>query len=143
MKFCHICGAQIRLEAEICPKCGVRQAYVQHSNVAPDEDVRNQLKTLLLISAISNIVVGVIWLATLIGVIFTIPMIILCVFEFKLWSDAEDMPLHELVRRASSLYIFEIIVGLANLPTLVCGIILGIRTSKLKRQWTRRPSFYA
>lgn len=24
-KFCHECGAVIRVKAEICPKCGVRQ----------------------------------------------------------------------------------------------------------------------
>jgi hypothetical protein len=24
-KFCHNCGAQIDAQAEICPKCGVRQ----------------------------------------------------------------------------------------------------------------------
>ena len=26
-KFCHACGQSIDARAEICPKCGVRQAY--------------------------------------------------------------------------------------------------------------------
>jgi len=24
-KYCHACGAQLHIEAELCPKCGVRQ----------------------------------------------------------------------------------------------------------------------
>ncbi len=24
-KFCHACGSELHIEAEICPKCGVRQ----------------------------------------------------------------------------------------------------------------------
>jgi len=134
MKFCHVCGAQIHLQAEICPKCGVRQASLQSSKGTLDESARDHLKILLLISAISNIVVGIVWLATVIGIIFTVPMIILCVFEFRLWSEADELPLQELVNKAHSLYVFEIIVGLFNVVSLVCGIILGVKTSKLRRQ---------
>jgi NMD protein affecting ribosome stability and mRNA decay len=30
-KYCHECGSVIRLKAEICPKCGIRQPPVQGS----------------------------------------------------------------------------------------------------------------
>ncbi len=30
-KFCHECGAVIRVKAEICPKCGVRQPMTSSS----------------------------------------------------------------------------------------------------------------
>jgi hypothetical protein len=29
-KYCHDCGAVIRVKAEICPKCGVRQPEKRH-----------------------------------------------------------------------------------------------------------------
>ena len=82
----------------------------------------------LLISAISNIVVGLIWAATCFGIIFAIPMFILCVFEFMLWSKADRMSGRRLAGEARSLAIFEIIVGLANLGSLIAGIIILINS---------------
>ena len=37
-KFCHECGATIKVKAEICPKCGVRQTSPNSSfgTVAPN-----------------------------------------------------------------------------------------------------------
>lgn len=34
-KFCHECGEVIRLKAEICPKCGVRQPPVAGAEPPP------------------------------------------------------------------------------------------------------------
>lgn len=28
-KFCHACGSELHIEAEICPKCGVRQRFAR------------------------------------------------------------------------------------------------------------------
>ena len=36
-KFCESCGAVIKLAAEICPKCGVRQANSRTSSVGSGE----------------------------------------------------------------------------------------------------------
>lgn len=133
-KYCHECGRQIRHRAEICPNCGVRQPDGGDGPSRSGKS-RDKIKTPLLISAISNIVVGLIWLATGIGIVFTIPMVILCIAEFGLWSKADGLPPRELGEKAKSLAIFEILVGLANTPTLVCGIITTINSGKLVKQY--------
>jgi hypothetical protein len=92
---------------------------------------RDGVKVPVLISAIANIVVGLIWLATCFGVIFTVPMLILSIFEFSLWSRADRLPLYALGDRAKVLGIFEIVVGLVNTPTLICGILVLVNGGKL------------
>lgn len=82
-KYCHECGRKIRARAEICPKCGVRQHDLP-VKMSRSSAWRSGIKVPVLISAISNIVVGLIWLSTCFGFVFTIPMVILCIFEFVL-----------------------------------------------------------
>jgi len=133
-KFCFACAAPIDARAEICPKCGVRQPDRANELSRPSK-LREGIKVPVLISAISNIVVGLIWAATCIGLVFTIPMVILCIFEFILWSQADNLSPKELGGRAKILGIFEIIVGLVNTPTLICGIIVLINSGKLANRY--------
>lgn len=93
---------------------------------------RASVKTPVLISAISNIVVGLFWLSTCFGAILTVPMIILCIFEFQLFSSADSLPDAELGARAKNLGIFQIVVGLFNIASLVCGIIVLVNAGKLE-----------
>jgi predicted Zn finger-like uncharacterized protein len=129
-KYCVECGNIIRARAELCPNCGVRQPYVEEGSY-PRRPSRGGVKMPLLISAISNIIVGLIWAGTCFGIVFTVPLAILCIFEFKLWGQADSLPLREFGRRAKILGIFEIIAGLVNMPTLICGIIVLINAGKL------------
>lgn len=140
-KYCLECGKIIRSNAEICPKCGVRQPDRYREPVRYREDdwdrprkSRNGVKVPILISAISNIVVGLLWAGVFLpcfGLIFTIPMFILCIFEFVLWSQADSLSGRKLGGKACTLGIFELIVGLANLPTMICGIIVLINSGKV------------
>ena len=77
---------------------------------------------------------GLLWLATCVGIIFSVPMFILCIFEFILYGNASRLYPEELGAQAKTLGIFEIIVGLVNTPTLICGIIVLINASKLRGQ---------
>jgi len=103
-KYCHECGAVIRQKAELCPFCGVRQ-QVNEPNV---KNGRGGLTTPVLISAIANII-------------------------FVYFSDANRQPLATAVRQAGVLSLFEIIVGLFNLVSLICGIILLVNRGKYLR----------
>jgi len=95
-KYCHECGDAIRVKAEICPGCGVRQPGMDDD----DEDERyvrrrkanrrDGIKTPILISAISNAVVGMIWAYTCFGIVFTIPMIILCICEILFYLSGNS-----------------------------------------------------
>jgi len=104
----------------------------------PDYHAPASIKIPLLISAIGNIVVALLWLTTCFGFIFAVPMIVLCVFEFRLYAVADELPLDELTRRSKTLAIYEIIVGLANLVSLVCGILLMIHAPNVQRKDVRR-----
>ena len=129
-KYCHECGRRIRARAEICPKCGVRQPEGDDGPGRPGRS-RDGIKVPVLISAIANILVGLLWASTCVGLVFTIPMFILCVFEFMLWSKADSLSPRRLGAQAKTLGIFELVVGLANTPTLICGIIVLINGGKL------------
>src|SRR5438477_11088527 len=67
-KFCHECGAAIRAKAEICPKCGVRQSNLADGLNEPNR-LRNGVKVPILVSAIANIVMGLVWFSTCIGIV--------------------------------------------------------------------------
>ena len=153
-KFCHECGSRIHVRAEICPKCGMRQPHTG-SRQLPGVDarlsevgkLRDSIKIPLLISAISNIVVSLFWVWAFFipfwfcscpGVVFIIPMIILCIFEFDLWSKADRLPLRRVGSQAKTLAIFEIMVGLINLPTLICGIVILINSGNLENREDER-----
>ena len=56
---------------------------------------------------------------------------ILSVFELILWSSADSLSPGELSSQAKVLAIFEIVVGLVNWPTLICGIIVLINSGQL------------
>jgi hypothetical protein len=129
-KYCRECGGVIRAKALICPKCGVRQASYDDDYIEPS---RSGVKIPLLISAIADLVVGLIWIATCFGAFIGVPMILLCVFEFSLYGRADSLPRNVLAGKAKTLAIFQIVVGLFNMITLVCGIISMINAGNLQR----------
>ena len=134
-KFCHECGATIRLKAEICPQCGVRQPLVpdqNRSHESGEKEKRGLLTTPVLISAIGNIAVGLCWFSLMCFPV-GIPMIILCIFEFMYYGDSDRLSPEELISRAGNLAICEIVCGLFNLVSLVCGILLLINKGQYKR----------
>ena len=47
-KYCTECGAIINIKAEICPKCGVRQPYIQNQDSTNQNDNNRWIITLLL-----------------------------------------------------------------------------------------------
>ncbi len=67
------------------------------------------------------------------GAIFTVPMIVLCAFEFGFFSSAARMHPRELASKAQTLAVFEIIVGLLNMVSLVCGIIVLVNAGNIAR----------
>ena len=85
----------------------------------------------LLVSAISNILVGCIWLITCWGIVIAVPMFILSVYEFRLYEKIGRRPVKEIANEASNLAIWEMVLGVfLNIPTLLCGIFLRINAGK-------------
>ena len=117
----------------------VNQGYQQHYGPAgyPQRDVLSGIKVPILVSGIMNAIVAVIWLFTCFGVIVTIPLSILCIFEFIYFSSADQMPRQKAIGDGRTLAIFEIVLGVLflNMVSLVCGIIALVNANQADRQW--------
>ena len=92
----------------------------------------NLVRVPMLISAICNVVFGLFWAITLIGIPIAIALWILCVFEFQTWARLDgSRPPATLKRRVVTVAIIQIIVGLVNWITLVCGILALVGSGRL------------
>jgi hypothetical protein len=109
-------------------------SIVPITNLATIRPLRSiaSIKVPILVSAIANIVVGLVWLSTGCGVVVTVPLVVLSVFEFMLWAKADEMAGREFAAKAHRLGVIEIVAGLFNTATLVCGILVVVNASKLK-----------
>jgi TM2 domain-containing membrane protein YozV len=103
-KFCSSCGAIIKKEAEICPKCGVRQASVpaqglylgggENTNYPPGYQPKSWVVTLILEIFlgvlgvhrfyVGKIGTGILMLLTLggLGIWWLIDLIMICTSKF-------------------------------------------------------------
>lgn len=89
--------------------------------------------TILLISAIANIIVGLCWFMTFAGIIVAVPLWVLCVFEFKYRAKLISSPdPRRLCDAMLTLGILEIVAGLFNWVTLVCGILVLAHRYRLR-----------
>lgn len=136
---CHACG--IVLDAPMnmagqdlqCPSC--HGMTIVPARVAPVAGASLAGVTIpLLISAIFNVLGGLLWLVATMGCAapLSIALWILCGFEFALYAKAERLPPETLGRHCLTIGIVEIIVGLFNLPALVCGILVIVNSSRLR-----------
>lgn len=82
------------------------------------------ITTPLLVSAIINCIAAGLWLVTIFGVIFAAPLIVLLIYEFKLHADLRNRTQFVPPSRVKTIAICEIVAGLVNLASLVCGIII-------------------
>ena len=95
----------------------------------------NGVRIPMLISAIANIIVGLLWALSIVGIVLAIPMWVLCVFEFRAYGRLDRPPTKRTeVDHLRTLAIFEIAVGVFNTVALVCGIISLVNHSSIRRQ---------
>lgn len=124
-----------------CPQCRATVVAPAGEFAAADRppdsarrvmSAREGVAVAVLVSAVANVVVGLAWGSTCIGLVFTVPMAVLSVFEILLWSRADRLSDRELADRAKTLSIFEIVLGVFNTPTLVCGVVALIYSGRLR-----------
>ena len=100
--FCHSCGAVIKKEAEICPKCGVRIKN-QKTNIGEEAEGKDWLTTLLLCFFLGLVGVhrfytghktmGIVIIVTLGGIFVIIPLIDFIKILLGSYKDSEGNPL--------------------------------------------------
>jgi hypothetical protein len=94
----------------------------------------------ILVSAIANLVGGYLWLilSSCLAVFLTAPMLVLCAFEFIFFARAPQMTARDLDRRGTALGVFEIILGIFNGVSFVCGILVLLNILKVRERLQTR-----
>ena len=147
---CRTCGLQFvppeggRGAAVPCPQCAApvsdgQADYDPPAHCFPKDSVRDGVKLAVLVSAVANLVVGGLWGTTCFGLVLTGPMVVLSVFEVLLWFRADALPDQKLADRAWTLALFEVVLGVFNTPTLVCGIVALVYSGRLRDRADRGP----
>ncbi len=138
--LCPHCGTRLEAPESLCgqdqkcPQCAQRTVVpIPMARLASkiiSQPLENGprppgiIKVPLLISAICNCVMALFWFITIFGIIFAVPLIVLLIFEFKLYADLHDPKIVVPSSRVRTIAIYEIVAGLVNLGALVCGIII-------------------
>lgn len=110
------------------------ETFVSPGSNGPSHRTPDILKIPLLISGISCCVVGVLWTLTCFGAILGIPLAVLAYYELKLYRKADLIPLRQFAGEAKNLSVYQIIAGAVtgNIPTLVCGILLMVKSGEIE-----------
>ena len=143
--FCPHCHVELQIEPRFagdsvaCTNCGGRvQPPLLQATSHPtyghgrDISLNPGIKVCVLISGVWNILVGLFWISSLCGAVIGIPQIILAVFEIIYFAQADKMRLDKALRQGNLLGILEIISGLFNVVSLVCGILVLVFASSHK-----------
>lgn len=88
----------------------------------------------ILVSALANLVGGYLWLflSSCLAIFLTAPMLVLCAFELIYFARAPQMAGRDLDRRGTALGVFEVILGIFNGVSFVCGILVLLNLMKLR-----------
>jgi hypothetical protein len=87
----------------------------------------------ILASALANLLAGYLWFfASCFGIFLSAPMLVLAAFEIWTFVRAPQLRPDELIRRATVLGFFELLVGVFNLVSLVCGTIVLLNLGKVR-----------
>lgn len=137
---CPHCGAALEAQDSLsgqdqtCPVCQQRTIVpVPTTRVAgpppigpvgKSRQVPQIIMIPLLVSAIWNCAAAVGYFFTCIGVVIAVPLIILAIYEFKLYADLTNQQQIVDPARVRKIAICEIIAGLVSLVPLVAGIII-------------------
>jgi hypothetical protein len=117
----------------------VAAAVVPAAPMGRSSDARS-IRIPLLVAAISNIIIGVLWFLTYAGIIVAVPLWVLCYFQFREHSRLGTTPFVGRADAVSKLAVWTIVGGLFNWVALVCGILLITNGRDLRRSQTGEQS---
>ena len=91
----------------------------------------------VLVSAIGNTVFGLFWLFTFFGVVVAVPMFVLCIFKFMFDARAGRWRPAQIASEARALGVLEVLIGIFNLISFICGIIVLVNASNFDKKHRR------
>lgn len=91
------------------------------------------VRVALVVSAVFNLLSAGAWALTCFGIVLSVPLVVLAIFEIMLFSRLGQPPYGVHRGRAQLLGILEICTILVgNLPSMVCGIVVLAFLEKLR-----------
>ncbi|HVS12667.1 MAG TPA: hypothetical protein VMV46_01990 [Thermoanaerobaculia bacterium] len=94
----------------------------------------------ILISALANLLAGYLWFfASCFGIFLSAPMLVLAAFEIWTFVRAPQLQGEDLIRRATVLGLFELLVGVFNLVSLICGTVVLLGLGKVRARIGAAP----
>ena len=136
--FCPYCRMELQLDPQFagdvvsCPNCnGKFQSPIARASAASyaggfpgASELNPGIKICVLVSSVGNILAGLIWISTLCAAPIGIAQIVLAIFEIIYFAQADSKPRHTALSQAKLFGILEIVSGIFNLISLVCGILV-------------------
>lgn len=122
--------------AAVSPPIGGSPVNYSPAMVSPQialTPTESTIRTLLLVSAVSNVLFGLLLILSIIGFPFGAALIALAVFEVLTYFKMEREPVSRLVSQIRLLAIFDIVTIVCfNIPSAVCGLVTLVNLPKCR-----------
>lgn len=129
---CIHCGSPVQMPAALAnSQSAAKSDSRTYRGVARGRGLPDAVAVPILVSGISNVVFGIIWtLATLsvvvcFGFLIGVPMVCMGIFELMTYANRRSYR-----GSAKPIGVFEIIVGLFNWVSFVCGILVLVHDDR-------------
>ncbi len=133
---CDACAENIPPNSRVCPYCNEPvsdySSWVQSTQAVVDESTRRAISTQMLVAGVANLAFGLLYVSTVIGAVIGVPMFALGLCELLNHSKIDSLDADQLKSKASLYGTLDIIAGLFNLVSLICGILTVAKSGNVK-----------